>query len=218
MTKQKKRLILLGGGGHCTSCIEAIESSGDWDIVGIIDLPAKIRAEVLGYPIIGSDEDVPSFVKNKRSFFMVTLGQIKTASERSRLYSLVKDNGGRLPIVKASTAYVSGNALLGDGCIVLHKAFVNAGARLGKNGIINTGAILEHNVIIGDHCHISTMAVLNGGARIGNECFIGSGTIISQSISICDKCIIGAGTVVLKDITRPGFYAGIPARRINNDY
>ena len=33
----KKPLILIGGGGHCKSCIEVIESTDEWEIKGILD-------------------------------------------------------------------------------------------------------------------------------------------------------------------------------------
>ena len=32
--------------------------------------------------------------------------------------------------------------------------------------------------------------------------------------TICDNAVIGAGAVVTKDITEPGTYVGIPARKI----
>jgi acetyltransferase-like isoleucine patch superfamily enzyme len=31
-------------------------------------------------------------------------------------------------------------------------------------------------------------------------------------VTICDRVVIGAGSVVTKDITRPGIYAGNPAK------
>jgi len=47
--------------------------------------------------------------------------------------------------------------------------------------------------------------------RIGNSVSLGSNATILP-ISICDHVVIGAGSVVTKDITRPGVYAGNPAR------
>lgn len=46
---------------------------------------------------------------------------------------------------------------------------------------------------------------------IGNYVSIGSNATILP-VSICDHVVIGAGAVVTKDITRPGIYAGNPAR------
>jgi len=47
--------------------------------------------------------------------------------------------------------------------------------------------------------------------RIGNFVSLGSNATILP-VSICNHVVIGAGSVVTKDITRPGVYAGNPAR------
>ena len=38
----KDPIILIGGGGHCKSCIDVIESEGRFQIVGIVDLKENI--------------------------------------------------------------------------------------------------------------------------------------------------------------------------------
>jgi len=37
-----KKIILLGGGGHCKSCIDVIENENIYKIAGIIDKKKKI--------------------------------------------------------------------------------------------------------------------------------------------------------------------------------
>ncbi|WP_432454184.1 acyltransferase [Agarivorans sp. QJM3NY_29] len=50
-----------------------------------------------------------------------------------------------------------------------------------------------------------------GRTRIGDQVSIGSNATI-LAVTICDQTVIGAGSVVTKDITKPGIYAGNPAR------
>ena len=38
----KKQIILIGGGGHCKSCIDVIESTNEFSIAGIVDTKDKI--------------------------------------------------------------------------------------------------------------------------------------------------------------------------------
>ncbi|CAI1840463.1 Bifunctional protein GlmU [Serratia entomophila] len=52
-----------------------------------------------------------------------------------------------------------------------------------------------------------------GRTRIGDRVAIGSGATV-LAVSICSGAVIGAGAVVTRDITRPGIYAGNPARLI----
>lgn len=51
--------------------------------------------------------------------------------------------------------------------------------------------------------------------NIGNHVSIGSNATILP-VSICDRVVIGAGSVVTKNITKPGIYAGNPARLLRN--
>jgi acetyltransferase-like isoleucine patch superfamily enzyme len=47
--------------------------------------------------------------------------------------------------------------------------------------------------------------------KIGNRVSIGSNATILP-VEICDDVVIGAGSVVTKSITKPGIYAGNPAK------
>ncbi len=207
-------LILIGGGGHCKSVIEVVESAG-YHILGILDRPSEMGKDVLGYKIIGTDDEIPNFIDNAQ--FLVTVGQIKSADIRIKLHQLVKNAGGTFAIVIASTAHVSQYAQIGEGTVVMHKAFINANAQIGKGCILNTMCNIEHDAIIGDYCHISTGAMVNGSVTIGANCFIGSQSVVANNISICDNVVVAAGAVILKNITKPGIYIGNPAKYIKND-
>jgi len=47
--------------------------------------------------------------------------------------------------------------------------------------------------------------------NVGNHVSIGSNATILP-VTICDHVVIGAGAVVTKDISKPGIYAGNPAK------
>ena len=87
----KKNLVLIGGGGHCKACIDVIEQEGSYQILGILDLPELIGSKVSGYDIIGNDCDYPKFLKNNCSF-LITLGHIKSAAKRIKIYNRVRFN------------------------------------------------------------------------------------------------------------------------------
>lgn len=188
-------LILVGGGGHCKSCIDVIEGVNEYKIAGILDVPDKAGQEILGYKVIGTDEDIEKLAKDGYCF-LITVGQIKSPDLRIKLYNRIKNAGGKFAMVISKDAYVSKYTSVGEGTIIMHGAFLNAGVEVGKNCIINTNALLEHDVKIGDNCHISTSSVLNGGVEIGEGSFVGSNSTVVQGVKIPQKSFIKAGSLV----------------------
>lgn len=207
------KIILIGGGGHCKSVIDAIDAGGVYEIDGILDIKENVGKNLLGYTITGTDDDIESLAAAGRSF-IITLGQIKSSRLREKTYARLQACGANIATVVAPTAYVSKHALLGAGTVVLHHATVNAGAVIGQNNIINTGSNVEHDVHTGNHCHIATHAVVNGDCKLGNGIFIGSNSTLAQGTRITDHVVIGAGTVVYKNILEEGTYAGNPAKKL----
>ncbi|WP_419869051.1 acetyltransferase [Chryseobacterium sp. CT-SW4] len=213
---KKEKLILIGGGGHCKSCIDVIESSDTYDIHGILDLPELLGQEILGYKVIGNDGEIEKYHKEGFSF-LITLGQIKSAERRRKIFEDLEKTGARQPVIISGKAIVSRHAEIEKGTVIMHGVIVNAGAKIGKNCIINSGALVEHGAEIGNHTHISTHAIVNGDVKVGDECFVGSNVCISSQVKITDKIIIGTGSLVLHDISDEGTYVGSPAKQINKN-
>lgn len=211
MSKQK--LILVGGGGHCKSCIDVIELEGKYEIAGIIDLPEKKGEKILSYEVIGNDDEYETY-KQQGCEFLITVGQIKTASVRKKIFGKLKSIDATIATVISPLAYVSKYASVAEGTIVMHNAFVNAGAEVGVNCILNTGCVIEHDAEIGEYCHISTNAVVNGDCKIGDETFVGSNATISSQVNVGENVIIGAGSVVIKSIENNCAVAGVPSKKI----
>lgn len=203
-----KPLILVGGGGHCKSVIEAAESAG-YSILGVLDMPEEVGKTILSIKVIGTDDDIPAYVD--KAEFVITVGSIKSPATRIKLYNKVKGAGGKLATVIASTAHVSKYAEIGEGTVVLHQAFVNADAKVGCNVILNNFVNIEHDAVIGEHSHISTGTMVNGECKVGERCFIGSQSVLANCISVGDDIIVGAGSFVRKSITEKGIYSGNPA-------
>ena len=203
-----KPLILVGGGGHCKSVIDVAESAG-YTILGVLDMPEDIGKEILSTKVIGTDNDIPQYVD--KAEFVITVGFIKNPAVRIKLFNKVKEAGGKLATIIASTAHVSQYATIGEGTVVMHQAFVNAGAQVGSNVILNTFTNIEHDAVIGDQCHISTGTMVNGDCKVGNNCFIGSQSVLANGVTIGDDIIVGAGSLVRKSIKEKGIYSGNPA-------
>ena len=209
----KESLVLIGGGGHCKSCIDVIESENRFQIAGILDLPERQGQEISGYPVIGVDADIPELAKIHRYFF-ITMGHIQSPDFRIKMYSYLKKKGIQIPVIISPSAYVSSKASIGEGTIIMHQAMVNTEAIVGVNCILNSGSLIEHEASVGNHCHISTKAILNGQCSVGSGCFVGSNTVLANNVDIEDDTLISAGSVVLRSLTKSGTYIGNPLRKI----
>lgn len=201
-------LILVGAGGHARACIDVIESHGGFDIIGLVGLDDERGMQVLGYNVVATDADLPALVA-QYGHALVTAGQIRSPVLRRSLYGNLVEVGCQIPVITASSAYLSKHATVGDGTIIMHGAIVNAGAKIGRNCIINTGAIVEHGAFIGDHCHISTGAILNGDVRVGDGTFIGSRSVLKQGLVVGPECVVGMGLTLRRDLVEGTLFTGL---------
>jgi len=213
MSKQK--IILIGGGGHCKACIDVVEQENTFKITGILDLPEKFGENILGYQIIGNDNDIAKYAKQGYKF-LITVGHLGNPKLRTKLFNEVKKNSGKLPVIISPLAYVSKHSKIEKGTIIMHNSIINANSKIGKNCIVNNKALIEHDCVVGDNVHISTNATINGECKIDDACFIGSSSVINHLTNVTNNTIIGAGAVVTKDITESGVYVGSPAKKIKN--
>ncbi|MBC7466799.1 MAG: NeuD/PglB/VioB family sugar acetyltransferase [Bdellovibrio sp.] len=187
-----KNIYLIGGGGHCVSCIDVIESTKEFVIKGIFDRQENVGQMILGYPIIGTDEDIEKYI-SKDNFFLITLGQIKSTEVREKLAAHVARLQGQLVKVISSRAYVSPHAQIGAGTIVMHDVLVNANASVGDHCILNSKSLVEHDAQIGNFCHVSTGAIINGSVNIESRSFIGSNAVVKHSVTVSANSLIQAG-------------------------
>ena len=203
----KSKVLLIGAGGHASSCIEIIEAENKKEIVGLIGTQAEVGKKLLGYEVIGSEKDFADLL-DLTSNLILGIGQIKSPNLRIEIKDKFIKNGFNFKSVVSPTAQVSKHAVIGIGSVVMHKVVINAGVKIGDYSIINTGSIIEHDSKIGNFAHISTGVISNGETSIGNNTFVGSGTIIMQQIKIGNNCIVGMGQQVRHDLSDNSTYVG----------
>ena len=192
-----KKIILVGAGGHCTSCIDVIEMEKKFKIAGLID--NKKKKFLFNYKTIGNDKNLKKIYKSIK-YALITTGHIKNSNIRENLFKKILKYGFKFPSIISPLAYVSKHASIGEGTIVMHGSVINAGVSVGKNCIINSKSLIEHDVVIGDHCHISTRSTVNGGVIIKKNSFIGSNAVIKQNLIIGKNCFINAKVFLQKNL------------------
>ena len=213
-----KRVVLLGGGGHCKAVIDVIRAEGKYNIACVLDRTELIGKNVIGIPYSGTDDEIAKLAGND-AVFIITVGHLGRPRIRRRLSRRVFEGGGELVKSVSPRAYVSPEAVIGAGTVIFHGAVVNASARVGKNCILNTNSIVEHDSVIEDEVHVSTGAIVNGSCRVGTGTFVGSGAVVIHGVSVAKENVIAAGAVVHRNTEAHAVYAGVPAisKRFSNE-
>ncbi len=195
-----KKLVLLGGGGHCKSVLDAAIRMNQFEEIVITDPFLPVGTKVMGMEVVGSDEALPKLKEQGFTDAFVTVGSLEDCSIRKKLVSKAKKLGFSFPIIADPSAEISAFAEIGEGTFIGKKAVLNAEVKVGKQGIVNTGAILEHECCIGDFTHISVGTILCGDVKVGASTFIGAGTTVIQGVSIGEDALIGANSTVLRNV------------------
>lgn len=135
------------------------------------------------------------------------------------------DFGTNVKIIEPVNLY---GCKIGNNCFVGPFVEIQKDVVIGNNCKIQSHSFICELVTIGDNCFIghgvmfiNDLFTQGGPAQgnkdlwkkttIGNNVSIGSNATILP-VTICNNVVIGAGSVVTKNISKPGIYAGNPAK------
>ncbi|AUM97504.1 TPA: acetyltransferase [Clostridium botulinum] len=209
-----RKILLLGGGGHCKSVLDSLISRKLYTEIAIIDKKENVGKSILGVSIIGCDDDLLKFYKEGYTYAFVTLGSIGDPINRVKLFKKLKQIGFKIPNIIDSTAIISEYVDLAEGIYIGKNVVINVGTYIDKGAIINTSSIIEHDCIIGEFSHISPGSVLCGEVQIGANTHVGARSVVKQQVKIGAKTLIGMGSVVLKNISENVIAFGNPCKEV----
>lgn len=208
----KKKIIIIGGGGHAKVLIHIIKKNKSFNIIGYID-PID-HGKILGVRYLGDDNKLFELFKNNITNAAIGIGQVDLNEKRIRITNKVKEIGYTIPPIISSKAVVNEDVQIDEGVQVFDGVIINSGSIIHSFSIINTNATIEHDCNVGKFCHIATSATICGGVEVDDKSMVGSGAVIVQYKKIASNVLIGSGGVVIKDIIEPGIYVGNPVRKV----
>ncbi len=197
-----KRIVLVGGGGHCKVVIESLKELNIYDEILITDPDLPAGTEIMDCKVVGDDSLLQTLYNDGVTDAFVTVGSIKTTKIRRRIAEKVQAIGFFEPVIIDATAVVAASAHIGSGTYIGKKSVVNADCVIGDHSIINTASVMEHESCCGEFCHVSIGAICCGNVKLGNDVFVGANSTIIQGISVVDNTVVGAGVVVRKKIEK----------------
>ena len=142
----------------------------------------------------------------KAGIVNVTFGENVTVVEPVNLYGCTIGDGTFVgPFVE-----IQRGAVIGKRCKIQSHAFVCDLVTIGDDTVVAHG-VMFINDLFKTGGPANNNRDLWAATKIGSHVSIGSNATI-LAVNICNHVVIGAGSVVTKDITKPGIYAGNPAK------
>lgn len=210
-----KKLVIVGAGdfGREVSWVaERINAQTPvWELLGFVDDGAAVQGRTVdGYPVLRPVSWLEAVTDE-----LYVVCSIGTGRVRKQVMERVLANPHLRPAVLIDPAAIVGrNAQVGPGCVVCAGTVLAISSRLEAHTIVNLNCTVGHDTVLEPYCTVHPGSNLSGRVHVGACTDIGTGTKIIQGLAVCPGCTLGAGTVVVCDITEPGTYAGVPARRI----
>lgn len=208
-----REVIFWGAAGQAKVLLETLQGS-DVRLVALVD-NRDLGETALGVPLLRGEEALDAWLRGRGRaddlYCSIAIGGARGQDRLDLLGRLCQRGLQPLTLVHR-TAFVAGNARLGQACQVLAQAAVCAEAVLGDSVIVNTAASVDHECELGAGVHVGPGARLAGEVRVGAGAFVGTGAVVLPRIRIGANAIVGAGAVVTRDVPAGTTVIGNPAR------
>lgn len=147
-------------------------------IIGFYDdahavLPDKIR----GIPVLGDIDMLKSILSVEAVQVVVA---ITDNSTRLRIAKSMRDIGVRFFTAMHPTAYVSGQANVGDGSVLSAGAVVGPDATVGSHCYIGPQAAVDRDAVVEAGVWVSAGVIVGPGARIGVRSVLGQNSSVER--------------------------------------
>ena len=204
---RKTVVAILGTGGFAIE-LESLLSDSGISVAGFVgpQLARHLPRDWLG------DDDVIGSLSTDIAW-LVAVGD---PGLRRKLSIDLLSAGLRLETFIHSSAHVSKDSEVGEGCVIYPNSTIHAGVRIKDGVLINSNATIGHETTIGEYSNLGPGVAVGGWCQIGEGVNIGIGASLRDQIKVLSNCVVGAGATVISDIQIQGTYVGVPAKRMEN--
>lgn len=103
---------------------------------------------------------------------------------RLDIFRRARRRGFEFPSLVHPRAFVSTEATLGSGCIVMAGSNIDAFAHVGEACVLWPGSIVSHDARVGENTFISPNATVCGFSQIGHSSFLGAGCTVVDNVEV----------------------------------
>jgi sugar O-acyltransferase (sialic acid O-acetyltransferase NeuD family) len=185
----KKRLLIIGAGGHGRSVAEAALLRQDYELTAFLDDAAKPQQRLWDFPVWGTTEMLAG-CRGRIDVVMVAMGN---NALREALHHQVQAQGMALATVIHPAAMVSPTATIGEGSAIMAGAILGTGAQLGEGVIVNCGAVVDHDCVVEAFAHLGGNASMAGGSVLGRGAWMQTGTSLGHGAGLPAEAVLRVG-------------------------
>jgi sugar O-acyltransferase (sialic acid O-acetyltransferase NeuD family) len=189
---ERRRLVVVGAGGHGRAVAEAAVLAGPFDVLGFLDDGLVAGSQVMNLPVLGSTgSDIRLLAEDAE--VIVAIGNNRL---REKLMTSYRERGVRLASVVHPAAYVSVSAIVGEGTVIMAGAVVGTLGRIGAGAIVNCGCIVDHDCVLEDFAHLGVGVSLAGGVVIGRSAWLQAGSAAGYGVRVAAGEALPPGTAL----------------------
>ena len=166
------KLIILGAGGYGRTVADIARQSKCYS--GVFYLDDNSTAD----DVVGKCSEYIKFIAPNTEIYPA----FGNNEGRLQWIKKIEVAGGTVPTFIHETAYVSPEATVEYGTVVLPKSTINTGVTVKRGCIVNCGAIIDHGCVIEEGAHICLGAIIKAENRIPRCMKVEAGTVIDNRI------------------------------------
>ncbi|WP_334123381.1 NeuD/PglB/VioB family sugar acetyltransferase [Glutamicibacter sp.] len=198
-------ILLVAASGLARETLASIESTGDHEVVGVLDDNPSLHGKMLGQvPVLGGIE----LARERDEQLLICAGKGRS---RDAIAARLGLDDSRYATHVHYSAFLGAGTLLGAGCIVLAGCVATTAVRIGRHGVLMPHALLTHDDSLGDYVTLAAGATLAGAVKVGHRAYIGSNATVRENLSLGDDTVLGMGSALLEDIPAGQTWVGTPA-------
>lgn len=209
-----KKVAFIGSGEMARHVGHYMVEDKQFEVVGYYDDFTPVGTIVNNYPILGKLDDVEKQYKQGVFDELSIAVGFTRMQYRKELFERFENKVPFATFIHSS-CLVDSTAKIGKGVVVFPFCILYLDAVVEDNVFIQIRSYVTDS-IVKKHTMISGTVSIAGRVEIGECCNIGISTTVSNDVKVCNYVRTGAGCIVNKDITEPGTYVGVPARKIKD--
>ena len=212
-----KKVIIIGGegnGGVVAACIEDNRTRFnelEWKVEGFLNDVEKGK-DINGYPVLGGTDEIDKFLARDDYYFMYAIHMIGRNVKSEEVFLKMKIPLNRLATIIHKTAFVSSNAIIEPGVMLMSNSYIGPAAKIGHCSLVMANALIGHNTHVGPLCHFSVGSITSSYVNIGRASDVTLGAKVIEKTNIGNYAVAGANALVTKDIPDYEIHIGSPAK------